>query len=65
MHIGLDSEQFNQCLDSGKYGSYVARDQDAAIAAGARGTPTFYINGKPASFSFEGMAAAIEIELNS
>ena len=63
--IGLDTTQFNQCIDSGKYGSYVARDQQAAISAGARGTPTFYINGQQVGFSFENMAATIEQALGS
>ncbi|HET6445866.1 MAG TPA: thioredoxin domain-containing protein [candidate division Zixibacteria bacterium] len=57
--IGLDSDQFNQCLDSGKYQSYVARDQQAAFSAGAAGTPTFFINGRISSFSYEGMLSAI------
>lgn len=57
--IGLDSSQFNQCLDSDKYQSYVARDQQAAFSAGAAGTPTFFINGQIASFSFESMRSAI------
>ena len=63
--IGLDTTQFNQCIDSGKYGSYVARDQQAAISAGARGTPTFYINGQQVGFSFEDMAVTIEQALGS
>jgi protein-disulfide isomerase len=63
--IGLDSAQFDECLDSGKYRGYVSRDQQAAIAAGARGTPTFFINGQQADFSFEGMAATIQSELSS
>jgi protein-disulfide isomerase len=57
--IGLDSEQFDQCLDSGKYKSYVARDQQAAFSAGAAGTPTFFINGRISSFSYDSMQSAI------
>ncbi len=63
--IGLNSEQFNQCLDSGKYRDYVSRDQSAAVAAGARGTPTFYINGEIVDFFYESMEAKIVQELNS
>ena len=58
-------EQFNDCLDSGQFASYVSRDQQAAMAAGARGTPTFYINGRQVGFSFEDMASVIQDELNS
>jgi protein-disulfide isomerase len=57
--IGLETSQFDQCLDSGKYKSYVARDQQAAVSAGAAGTPTFFINGQVVSFSYESMQAAI------
>jgi protein-disulfide isomerase len=57
--LGLDSGQYNQCLDSGKYGDYVARDQQAALIAGAAGTPTFFINGNVVSFSYEGMSGTI------
>jgi protein-disulfide isomerase len=63
--IGLDSGQFNQCLDSGQYASYVSRDRQAAFSAGAAGTPTFYINGQIVSFSYDSMAAAIQATLNS
>jgi protein-disulfide isomerase len=63
--IGLDMSQFNQCLDSGQYASYVSRDQQAALAAGARGTPTFFINGRQVGFSFQDMASVIQDEINS
>ena len=63
--IGLNSEQFDQCLDSGKYRDYVSRDQAAAVVAGARGTPTFYINGEIVDFFYESMEAKIVQELNS
>ena len=63
--IGLDSDQFEGCYDSGKYQSYVNRDRQAAFSAGAAGTPTFFINGQQVSFSFEAMAAVINQELSS
>ncbi len=63
--IGLNSERFDQCLDSGKYRDYVSRDQAAAVVAGARGTPTFYINGEIVDFFYESMEAKIVQELNS
>ena len=44
--IGLDANKFNSCLDSGKMAAEVAKDLADANAAGASGTPTFFINGK-------------------
>ncbi len=44
--IGLNTEQFNSCLDSGKYASEVQKDFSDGQAAGVSGTPTFFINGK-------------------
>ena len=44
--IGLDVNNFNSCLDSGKYKSEVAKDLADGQAAGVEGTPTFFINGK-------------------
>lgn len=63
--LELNTAQFEECLDSGKYSSYVARDQQAALGAGAMGTPTFFINGRQVGFSFETMAATIQQELGS
>jgi protein-disulfide isomerase len=63
--IGLEMEQFNACLHSGQFASYVSRDQQAAMVAGARGTPTFFINGRQVGFSFQDMASVIQDELNS
>ncbi len=42
--IGLDMNQFNQCLDSEKYQAEIQQDFDDAVLAGATGTPTFFIN---------------------
>lgn len=63
--VGLDMAQFNECFDSGRHAGYVSRDQQAALAAGARGTPTFFINGRQVGFSFEDMASVILSEINS
>ena len=43
---GLDAAAFNSCLDSGKYGVQVTKDNQYAQSQGVRGTPTFFINGK-------------------
>ena len=44
--LGLNTAQFNSCLDSEKYGSEVDKDTNDGRAVGVRGTPSFFINGK-------------------
>lgn len=44
--LGLNQEQFSQCLDSGKYAAKVAGQKAAAETAGITGTPATFINGK-------------------
>jgi len=41
--LGLDSEMFDECLDSGKYSSRVFYNTDVAISNGVSGTPHFFI----------------------
>jgi len=43
--LGLDTNQFDSCLDSGKYASEVRKDFQDGQAARVSGTPTFFING--------------------
>ncbi|MBD3318893.1 thioredoxin domain-containing protein [Candidatus Woesearchaeota archaeon] len=43
--LGLDTEAFNSCLDSGQMAAEVAADMAAGQAAGVSGTPSFFING--------------------
>lgn len=43
--IGLDTVQFNNCLDSGKYAAKVQEDLDAGLKAGVNGTPATFVNG--------------------
>ncbi|MCP4360499.1 MAG: thioredoxin domain-containing protein [Chloroflexi bacterium] len=61
--VGLNQAQFDECLDSGKYAPYVRHDWDAALDAGARGTPTFMVNGRRVNPSYNELAAIIEQEL--
>lgn len=44
--LDLSTRKFNDCLDSGKYEQEVKDDMDDGIAAGVRGTPAFFINGR-------------------
>lgn len=63
--LGLDAATFDDCLDSGRYETYVQRDLQAALDMGARGTPSFYVNDEPAFlFTYDAAAAAIQEHLN-
>lgn len=44
--LGLNTSQFNSCLDSDKYAKQVADDQKAGQDAGVNGTPATFINGQ-------------------
>ena len=44
--IGLDTQAFNQCLDSGKYTQLVQDQTNIARQLGVQSTPTFAINGQ-------------------
>ena len=44
--LGLNTDTFNECLDSGTYAEEVAADIQAGLNYGAAATPTFFINGK-------------------
>lgn len=45
--LGLDTKAFDECVESGKYKDEVEKDFQDGIAAGVRGTPGNFINGKP------------------
>jgi protein-disulfide isomerase len=44
--MGLDTGEFDECLDSGKYEQEVLQDMQDGRAAGVSGTPAFFINGQ-------------------
>jgi protein-disulfide isomerase len=44
--LDLDTEQFNECLDSGKYTTLVQNETAAARQLGVQSTPAFVINGQ-------------------
>ncbi len=65
--LGLNSQQFNDCIDSNKYVSEVKNDTAAGQSAGVTGTPGLFINGKyiDGAASYSDVKAAIETALKS
>lgn len=65
--LGLDTEAFNTCLDSGRYESLVTAERTTAQQLGVRATPAFLVNGQPVvgAQPFETFQQIIESELNS
>jgi len=63
--LGLKSEAFNQCLDSGKHLEKVKSETTMATLLGARGTPAFFLNGQMlvGAQPFQVFEAVIEKEL--
>jgi protein-disulfide isomerase len=63
--IGLDMGKFKAALDSGKFKQQIAADQAQASKFGVRGTPSFYINGRPlrGAQPFESFKTVIDEEL--
>ena len=47
VELGIDTQAFDECLDSGKYASLVQEETQAAQTLGVRSTPSFLINGEP------------------
>ena len=45
VEIGLNSLQFNGCLDTGKYLSEIEQDISDGLSVGIEATPTFIVNG--------------------
>lgn len=63
--LGLNSADFDACLDSGETADEVSADSAAGSSAGVSGTPTFFINGQKVvgAQPFSVIKAAIEAEL--
>jgi len=63
--LGLDTAQFNACVDSHKYRAEIDNDIHAGDEAGVSGTPAFYINGRMLSGAqpFEAFKRIIDEEL--
>ncbi len=43
--VGLDRNEFDDCLDSGKFRAQIERDFQDGTRAGVTGTPAFFVNG--------------------
>jgi protein-disulfide isomerase len=65
--IGLNMNQFKADLDSGKWKAKVDAEMAEGNKIGARGTPSFFINGKPfvGAQPFEQFKAKIEEEIKN
>ena len=63
--MGMDSSEFDDCLDSGKYAQEVQDDMNDGRAAGVSGTPSFFINGKKlvGAHPFETFKQVLDAEL--
>lgn len=63
--LGLDSDRFANCLESGKYSAEVEGDYRDGEAAGVKGTPANFINGRilEGALPFSKFQAIIEEEL--
>jgi protein-disulfide isomerase len=64
--LGLDMDEFNSCLNSGKYTQAVKDDLALGQAVGVQGTPTFFINGQRlvGAQPFGAFKAIIDTELS-
>jgi protein-disulfide isomerase len=66
--LGLDTEQFNQCLDERRFKAEIDADLTLGQQMGVNGTPSVFVNGsiiKPGFVpSFEEISAAVEAEIN-
>ena len=65
--LKLDVEQFQQCLDTGKYRQEVQDDFRYGSSVGVSGTPTFFINGIKlvGAQPYQAFQQIIEAELSS
>lgn len=64
--LNINTSNFNECLDSGKYAEKVQQDLADGSEAGVSGTPGFFINGTPVvgAQPFESFKAIIDQELS-
>jgi len=58
--LGLDTELFNDCLDSGVKSYQVNNDLEEGIKLNVPGTPTLFVGGKKVSNNYQALKTAIE-----
>lgn len=65
LELGLNSSDFNSCLDSGKFKNKVQTDLNLGQSVGVQGTPAFFINGQLVSGAqpFANFKTLIDAEL--
>lgn len=65
--LGLDTEAFNECVDSNKYAQEVVQETQEAQERGVEGTPTFFVNDEviPGNVPFEQMQEIIDRQLEA
>ncbi len=63
--VEIDEAAFEQCVKENRYRSVVDEDKRQGLAAGVRGTPTIFINGKKVQrwSPYSGLKALIDKEL--
>jgi len=63
--LGMNTSQFNECLDTDKYADKVDSDLADGTAAGVSGTPAFFVNGTSlvGAQPYESFKAIIDQEL--
>lgn len=64
--LGLNTAQFNDCVDSGKFAKDVQTDLSDGQKAGVNGTPTVFVNGVPivGAQPYAAFKSAIDAALN-
>ena len=64
--LGLDSNRFDSCLDSGKYADRAKKDYQEGISKGVNGTPATFVNGNLVSgaYPYDTFKQAIDSLLN-
>jgi protein-disulfide isomerase len=66
VRLGMNADQFNKCLDTGKYTEEVQNDMKEGSRAGITGTPAVFVNGieiPGGAVPYSKIAAAIDLEL--
>ncbi len=63
--LGLDTVQFNRCLDSNQHLEKVTRDSSEARGLGVNATPTFFVNGQriEGAQPYEAFKATVDAQL--